>query len=90
MKIKICWPMTYIDTSVWILYQEPETMVPTLFKATVNMRLVSGEGALDQLVRHLENEYGQPVYIEDLGIWDNVRNSDGTVSDPFNLEIVSK
>lgn len=85
IKIRYVTPTTYIDTSIWFIYEEPNTKEPILFKVPIDLTLVRLGRDLHTLRTKLQELYGE-VELEDLGNWENVMNKDGFIKHPFTDE----
>ena len=88
MKIRIVHPTTYTDINLWTVYEHPQTLIPTLFKTSIQQTLVLGfqDSHSTGLKKELESIFNTVIELEDLGYWDNVVNSDGFILHPFSKE----
>jgi len=83
MIVKVAYPTTYMDTSIHVVYEDPETKAVLLFKAEMNFLFASELTPLKQLEKFLGIG---PVDFQECGDWDNVRfeqNGKWFVPHPF-------
>lgn len=81
MKIKFTRPTTYIDTSFWIVFQANNKI--RLFKSHLQWMLDVKYNPVQQFQDSCYQEFGQDIEFEDCGNWNNIKNSEGNVEDPF-------
>lgn len=86
-KIKFVTPTIYIDTHIWFVFEDPNTLEICLSKIPINLTLIGN--VVEKFKAELEAKYG-PVELVDLGDWDNTVQPDGSYHHPFNQQILYK